>query len=142
MPREVARLPWAVQLLLPHRAVGRRLSALLPGLAFGRSKWRNASRPAPLGAPVRTHRARGAAFRPAPTGRFTTSTPYMNAKTWMAWGFGSSSPVSGGLMLYAWLVTRPDFQRLADRGGRWHHRIDEWLTVAWSSTGAIRAAAA
>ncbi|MCP5232548.1 MAG: polysulfide reductase NrfD [Zoogloeaceae bacterium] len=142
MPREVAWLPWAVQyFFLIGLSVGAFLLSL-PGLAFGRSKWRNASRLALLGALVCGLTAPVALLSDLhQPGRFYHFYLYMNATSWMAWGSFFIPLYLGGLMLYAWLVTRPDFQRLADRGGRWAPLYRRVAYGGLSSTGAIRAAA-
>ena len=143
MPREVAWLPWAVQyFFLIGLSIGAFLVSL-PGLAFGRASWRQASRIALLAALVCGLTAPVALLSDLhQPGRFYHFYLYMNTTSWMAWGSFFIPVYLGGLLLYGWLALRPDLQRLADRGGRWAPLYQRLAYGGLASTGAIRAAAA
>lgn len=117
--REVAWLPWAVQyFFLIGLSVGSFLLTL-PGFVLRWPAWQGVSRIALLGALACGLTAPVALLadlhQPA---RFLNFYLHPNPNSWMAWGAFFIPLYLGGLVLYSWLVLRPDLKRLADAGGR------------------------
>lgn len=140
--REVAWLPWAVQyFFLIGLSIGSFLLTL-PWFALRRPAWENASRVALLGALTCGLTAPIALLADLhQPGRFLNFYLHPNFDSWMAWGAFFIPLYLGGLLLYTWLVLRPDLKRLADAGGRWAGAYRAVAYGGHESLGAIRIAA-
>jgi tetrathionate reductase subunit A len=111
-------LPWAVQYsLLIGLSVGAFLLAL-PGLVFERTEWRDCSRIALLGSLLCGLTAPVALLSDLhQPGRFLHFYLYPNPASWMAYGSFFIPLYIGSLLLFAWLVLRPDLLVLAEGDG-------------------------
>ncbi len=140
--REVAWLPWAVQyFFLIGLSVGSFLLTL-PWFVLRRSAWERTSRVALLGALTCGLTAPVALLADLhQPGRFLNFYLHPNLDSWMAWGAFFIPLYLGGLVLYTWLVLRPDLKRLADAGGRWSGVYRVFAYGGHDSLSAIRIAA-
>jgi len=140
--REVAWLPWAVQyFFLIGLSVGSFLLTL-PWFVLRRTAWERTGRLALLGALTCGLTAPVALLADLhQPGRFLNFYLHPNFGSWMAWGAFFIPLYLGGLMLYAWLVLRPDLKRFADAGGRGAAAYRVLAYGGHDSLGAIRLAA-
>lgn len=140
--REVAWLPWAVQyFFLIGLSVGSFLLTL-PWFVLRWPAWQRVSRVALLGALTCGLTAPVALLADLhQPGRFLNFYLHPNLGSWMAWGAFFIPFYLGGLVLYSWLVLRPDLKRLADTGGRWAAAYRAFAYGGHDSLGAIRIAA-
>jgi tetrathionate reductase subunit C len=110
--------PWAVQyFFLIGLSVGCFLLTL-PGVAFARKGWEEASRMALLGALVCGFSAPVALLSDLHgPGRFLNFYLYPQSGSWMSWGSFFLVAYTGLLPVYAWLALAPEFRAAAAEGG-------------------------
>ena len=124
--REPAWAAWAVQyFFLIGLSVGCFLLSL-PGIAFGRADWKQASRMALLGALVCAVTAPVALVSDlAQPGRFLNFYLHPHLTSWMSWGAFFIPAYIGLLLLYAWAALAPEFSVAARQGGvfAWPRRL-------------------
>ena len=116
--REPAWAAWAVQyFFLIGLSVGSFLLSL-PGVAFGRADWKEASRMALLGALVCAVTAPIALVSDlAQPGRFLNFYLHPNPTSWMSWGSFFIPAYLGLLLVYAWAALAPELSLAAQQGG-------------------------
>lgn len=112
--RDAAWLPWAVQYFF---LIGLSVACFLftlPRFLLGRSESDKLSRLALIGAVVCGLTAPVALLADLHgPGRFYHFYLYFQPRSWMAWGAWFIPLYIGGLLVYAWLVLRPDLRRAA-----------------------------
>jgi len=112
--REAAWLPWAVQYFFLVGISAAAFFLSLPGLAWRRGAWVDASRQALMVALVCGLTAPVALLSDLhQPGRFLNFYLHPNLRSWMAWGSFFIPLYLAGLLLYAWLCLRPRLAALA-----------------------------
>lgn len=116
--RDPAWAPWAVTYFFLIGLSYGALALSLPGIVFGATRWRNASRMALLGALITGLAAPVALLSDLGNpGRFLNFYLHPQASSWMSWGAFFLPVYVGLLLLYAWAALVPEMRARIDEGG-------------------------